>query len=210
MGFKTRPFGFPRVTICQCVINNGFRFVTRIQVGLLCLVGLSVSYPAQPNERNQRRRNQVSAPQPFRSRQSERISDLPDYQPSRPKKISQYQPLGPQAFTAQERYANPAPQQQKRKAPVQQLKPATENVRDYEAAPSNAYGGGGYEAGSYDEGHLKFEQGVQNHANSYNSDQVLLNDAYLWSVRKLTVVLSYPTGSERRTRPVRHRRSTGT
>ena len=159
----------------------------------MCLVGLSVSYPAKPNERNLRRKNQVVAPQPFRSRQSERISDLSDFQQERPNKISQYQPLGPQAYTAQERFANPSPQQQKRKAPVQQVKPPTE-TRDYEAAPSNAYGGGGYEAGSYDEGHLKFEQGVQSHANSYNSDQVLLNDAYLWSMRELTVFPSCPQG----------------
>lgn len=129
-----------------------------------------MSYPAQEDEylvgrRNIRRRNQVSPPAPLRRRQSE--PSLPVYQPSsRPKKANvQYLPESALPSVPQERYAV-KPSAPKRKAPVQQAAEPTEE-REYVAEASDVY------AGSYDDSHLKFEQGVQNNANSYNSDQVL-------------------------------------
>lgn len=140
------------------------------QVGLLCLVGLSVCYPAQPNEgpferRNLRKKNVVSGPrEDFRSRQSEPLQ--PEYLTSKPKKTSQYTPLGPSVLdresSTQESFVRPV-LTQKRK-PSSPVRPAAEK---YVAEASNTYGDSGY-----DESHLKFEQGVQNSAASYNSDQV--------------------------------------
>lgn len=138
-------------------------------------MGLSVSFPAEssgslPERRNLRRKNAVAAAQPFRRRQSEPLQS--EYLSAKPKKTSEYTPLGPsvqeRVSSPQENFARPG-FQQKRKA-VSPVRPVAEK---YVAEASNAYDNSGYEAGSYDEGNLKFEQGVQNNAASYNSDQVL-------------------------------------
>lgn len=127
-----------------------------------------MSYPAQQDEstaerRNIRRRNQAIAPTPIRRRQSEQV--LPEYLPSRPKKLaSQLAREADVPSEAQERYPS-KPIVPKRKTPAQVAEPS--ETREYVAEASDAYPSG------YDESHLKFEQGVQNNANSYNSDQVL-------------------------------------
>lgn len=149
-------------------------FNTNLQIALLCLVGLSVSFPAEssgsfPERRNLRRKNAVTAAQPFRNRQSEPLQ--PEYLSAKPKQTSEYTPLGPDAqdreSSPQQNFARPG-FQQKRK-PISPIRPVAEK---YVAEASNAYDNSGYDAGTYDDGHLKFEQGVQNNAASYNSDQV--------------------------------------
>ncbi|XP_032777566.2 uncharacterized protein LOC116916426 [Daphnia magna] len=144
-----------------------------IVIALLCLVGLSVSFPAEssgsfPERRNLRRKNAVTAAQPFRNRQSEPLQ--PEYLSAKPKQTSEYTPLGPDAqdreSSPQQNFARPG-FQQKRK-PISPIRPVAEK---YVAEASNAYDNNGYDAGTYDDGHLKFEQGVQNNAASYNSDQ---------------------------------------
>lgn len=125
---------------------------------MLCLAGLSVCYPAEADEEPKfqrptfRRRNGGVA-------QYRRQPTLPEYQPKR--QYAEEAPV-PRLDKPKRRNTAPAP------AALPYVAPA-EN-RDNAGAASNAYSG--YEAGSYDESHLKFEQGVQNQANSYNSDQV--------------------------------------
>ena len=140
-------------------ITNGVCVFTAFQVGLLCLVAIATSYPLEENQPGQdgrvlRRRNQQENPvaKPNRNRQVKPAA--------RPQK-QRYTPeeTAPSAF--QERYASPV--SPKRKASPVEARESIRNEPDYESAASG---------GSYDEGAAKFEQGVQNSASSYNSDQV--------------------------------------
>lgn len=157
----------------------------------MCLVGLVASYPADADEEPRfqrpalRRRNGVAGRRP---------AALPDYQPAK----RQYQdapvPRAAPVDKPKRRNTAPAP------AALPYSRPA-EN-RDNVGAASNAYGG--YEAGTYDESNLKFEQGVQNQASSYNSDQVRF--CYAPSIRCGVTMFRLLPGRERRPRPIRHRR----
>lgn len=131
-------------------------------------MGLSVSYPDDREEQQQQfapRRNS------FRRRNGGAPTANGNAQQLRAKRPeSSKKKFEPTIVEAPARFQNAEPAASKRRAPTVVNAPIETRQDNYQAA-SNAYAG--YDAGTYDEGHLKFEQGVQNQASSYNSDYVI-------------------------------------
>lgn len=79
--------------------------------------------------------------------------------------------FAPSVVPAPARFLQIDPAASKRRTPTYVEAPVDERQDNYQLAASNSYEG--YGANTYDDAHLKFEQGVQSQANSYNSDHVI-------------------------------------
>lgn len=132
-----------------------------MQVGLLCLVGLSVSYPSD-ERRVLRRRNSAAQ---IRARRPEPARFVPTVVEP-PAEYEREQ----EEETFARRQSRPTPN--KRRIPVAEVAPSHVRQDNAVAASEDSYNGRGYEAGSYESDRVKFEQSVQQSANSYNSDHV--------------------------------------
>ncbi len=138
------------------------------QFGLVCLVGLSMSYPADDQQLPARRNT-------LRRRNGPVQDQVPQYRNRRPEQ-QQKPRFVPAVVEAPARFQKKADRPlvaaTKRRSPYQEEAPVED--RDNSVAASDVYPGGrGYDSdGAYDSDRLKFEQSVQDSANSYNSDHV--------------------------------------
>lgn len=138
------------------------------QFGLVCLVGLSMSYPADRDQQLPARRNTL------RRRNGPVQEQVPQYRNRRPEQ-QQKPRFVPAVVEAPARFQKKADRPlvaaTKRRSQYQE---APVEDRDNSVAASDVYAGGrGYDSDGYETDRLKFEQSVQDSANSYNSDHVL-------------------------------------